>query len=377
MTTPSAPDELPGPSMTDEEYGALRASAALWAGTSVLITNKFGHVLIQYVDYRATCLLPGGAVDEGESPAHGAARELMEELGVTAVVDQGLAVDWVSADSADAPAPMRFPGEILHVFDGGIWDDDRIAGIRLPPSEITGIDFVEPSRLPDLLSPADARRALSALRARINAAGPVLLENGLPIAPTVLDRLAVLRTARPTYRYPWHDGAAPQGLTVNQVWAWLFAPDGRVLVLLEPDTGVATLPGGTPEEQDQGDLVSTLRREVDEEAAARLGAPLLLGHVTDPPAQRGYLRYAAALTEIGPARPDPVTGHTCTRVLATPEQALSFFDWGSTAACQLAAVHRARRQLGIPRAALQPVTELSAGLLDPSLSTGAPFDETG
>lgn len=68
MTTPSAPDELPGPSMTDEEYGALRASAALWAGTSVLITNKFGHVLIQYVDYRATCLLPGGAVDEGESP---------------------------------------------------------------------------------------------------------------------------------------------------------------------------------------------------------------------------------------------------------------------------------------------------------------------
>uniref|UniRef100_A0AAU2W113 NUDIX hydrolase n=1 Tax=Streptomyces sp. NBC_00008 TaxID=2903610 RepID=A0AAU2W113_9ACTN len=357
MTT--SPDEPSGTSMTDQEYGALRASAALWAGSSVLITNTFGQVLVQYVDYRATCLLPGGGVDAGESPAHGAARELMEELGVSAVIDRGLAVDWVSADSIDAPTTMRFPGEIVHVFDGGTWDDDRISGIRLPPSEITGIEFIEPSRLPDLLAPPDARRAMSALRARINAAGPVILENGLPIAPTVLDRLAVLRTARPTSRYPWHACAAPRDLPVRQVWAWLFAPDGRVLVLLDPSTGVARLPGGSPEERDHGEAVATLRREAEEEAVARFGAPLLLGHLTDPPAQHGYLRYAAALTEVGPAGPDPATGRACARVLATPEQSLSLFDWGDAAAAQLAAVHRARRQLGIPRAAPQPVTELT------------------
>ncbi|ROQ63125.1 8-oxo-dGTP pyrophosphatase MutT (NUDIX family) [Streptomyces sp. 840.1] len=225
MAQQPTPDDLPGSSMTDEEYGALRASAALWAGTSVLITNTFGHVLVQHVDYLATCLLPGGGVDAGESPAHGAARELMEELGVTAVIDQGLAVDWISADSTGAAPAVRFPGEILHVFDGGTWDDARISEIRLPPSEITGVEFIEPARLPELLAPSDARRALSALRARINAAGTVLLANGLPIAPTVLDRLGVLRTARPVCRYPWHDGATPQDLTVKQVWGWLFAPD--------------------------------------------------------------------------------------------------------------------------------------------------------
>ncbi|MFJ2733914.1 NUDIX hydrolase [Streptomyces sp. NPDC087317] len=38
-----------------------------------------------------TCLLPGGAVDKGESPAHAAARELGEELGITAAPNQGLA----------------------------------------------------------------------------------------------------------------------------------------------------------------------------------------------------------------------------------------------------------------------------------------------
>ncbi|MFB6980288.1 NUDIX hydrolase [Streptomyces scopuliridis] len=360
MTTASVPGELPGSAMTDEAYGALRASAALWVGTSVLITNQLGQVLVQHVDYLDTCLLPGGAVDKGESPAHAAARELGEELGITAVTDRGLAVDWVSAGSTSAPAAMRFPGEILHVFDGGTWDDDRICEIRLPSSEITAVEFVEPARLPDLLSPPDARRAMSALRARINAAGTVLLENGLPIAPTVLDRLGVLQTARPTYRYPWLQGPAPHDLTVTQVWAWLFAPDGRVLVLLDPHTGVAILPGGTPEEQDQGDPVCTLRREAEEGAAARFGSPLLLGHVTDPAARRGYLRYAAALIGVDPARPDPTTGHTYTRILATPEQATDLFDWGPAAAHQLAAVHQARRQLGLPQAACQPVTQLTA-----------------
>ncbi|MEV6330442.1 NUDIX domain-containing protein [Streptomyces sp. NPDC051909] len=179
--------------MTDEEYGALRASAALWAGTSVLITNRFGEVLIQRVDYLETCLLPGGGVDPGESPARAAARELMEELGVDVVVERGLAVDWVSG--------------------GGV------AGARF------------------------------------------------------------------------------------------------------------------------GDLVP-------------------LGHLSGPDGPGARVRCAAALTELGPAQSDPATGAAYVRVLATPEQALELFDWGAPAAEQLAALHRAREGLGIPRAARQAVTEV-------------------
>src|SRR5690606_13945419 len=101
MTVTPSPDTPPSTTMTDEEYGALRAAAALWVGTSVLITDERGRILVQHVDYRTTCLLPGGGVDENEPPAQGAGREVREELGVTTTVDRGLAVDWVSADSLD------------------------------------------------------------------------------------------------------------------------------------------------------------------------------------------------------------------------------------------------------------------------------------
>ncbi|MFE2562077.1 NUDIX domain-containing protein [Streptomyces sp. NPDC059352] len=360
MTTPPVPDEPPGTSLTDEEYGILRASAALWAGTSVLITNRRGQVLIQHVDYRDVCLLPGGAVDKGESPAHAAARELWEELGVTSTVDRGLAVDWVAAEGSNAPAALRFPGETLFVFDGGTWDEDQIAAVRLPEHEIKGIEFVEPARLPDLMSPGDARRALSALRARVNSAGAVLLENGLPIAPTVLDRIGVLRTGRAEHHFPFHHGPVPDGLVVRQSWGWLFAPDGRVLLLLEPGTGAACLPGGTPEPHDRGDALATLRRESREEADAGFGEPVFLGYLSEPGEACARVRYAAVLTGVAPVQADPATGRTYTRVLATPEQALEFFDWGPSAADQLAAVHRARTLLGIPEAPRQPVTELTA-----------------
>ncbi|MFJ3505288.1 NUDIX domain-containing protein [Streptomyces sp. NPDC090135] len=109
--------------ITDERYGNLRAAAAVWAGASVLITDRRGRVLIERVGYRDTCLLPGGAVDQGESPAHAAARELHEELGITMSLDRGLAMDWVFAAGVDVRPALWFPGEVLHIFDGGTWGE--------------------------------------------------------------------------------------------------------------------------------------------------------------------------------------------------------------------------------------------------------------
>ncbi|GHG13096.1 hypothetical protein GCM10017667_53500 [Streptomyces filamentosus] len=47
MMTTSTDGQQPAEKLTDGAYGALRASAALRAGTSILITNEQGKVLVQ------------------------------------------------------------------------------------------------------------------------------------------------------------------------------------------------------------------------------------------------------------------------------------------------------------------------------------------
>jgi 8-oxo-dGTP pyrophosphatase MutT (NUDIX family) len=346
VTTTPTSDETPS-AFTDEQYGAQRAEAAVWAEASAVITDRRGRVLVERVGYRDTRLLPGGAVDKGESPAHTAARELYEQLGVTMALDRGLAVDWVSTAGANAPPAMRFPGEVLHVFDGGTWDDEQIAAIRPRQGEIEAVDFVEPARLPELMSPDDARRALSALRARANAAGPVLLEDGIPIAPTVLDRAGVLRTPRTTSpstsarlrsTSPYTRsgaGSLPQTAACSCHWS-------RTQARL-------ACPAALPNSRTRRPCTHTAPGD-HEEAAAEIGNPLFIGHLAAPDETRSRLRYAAALTRLGPAPVDPATGRTYVRILATPEQAPELFDWGEPAA----GLHQAASGSASPQPSASP-----------------------
>ncbi|MBO0651270.1 NUDIX domain-containing protein [Streptomyces triculaminicus] len=348
--------------MTDAQYVASRRP--LWCGVAALFTDGRGRVVLEDVDYRPTCLLPGGGIDTGEAPSQAIAREVHEELGLTRRFSSVLAVDWIPPGTPGYPP--GFPGEAIYVFDGGTLTEDDLAHVRLPGREITGVRRIEPALLPRHMDPANARRALAALRARINGAAPAILEDGRPLAPTPLDDLQVLRTPRKPQLWRWHTShPVPVELPVRQAWGWLFADDGRVLVLIGQDTGSACLPGGTVEPADHGDPARTLRREAWEEARVRISDAHFLGYLHDETGGRpcARARYAAQITGWQPPRRDEATGQTYTRLLATPEQAAELFDWGDETADQLAAVHTAREKLGLPAPIPRPLTELPPGQL--------------
>ncbi|WP_406206677.1 hypothetical protein OH807_33300 [Kitasatospora sp. NBC_01560] len=171
---------------------------------------------------------------------------------------------------------------------------------------------------------------------------------------------------RPTAGWPWRPGeSVPAGLSVKQSWGWLFAPDGRVLTLVNPKDGIVSLPGGSLEPEDDGDPGSALAREAAEEAQAEIGAPYYLGYLYDRvgSANGGHecarVRMAAALRAVGPSLPDPASGRHYRRLLVAPGLAVELLGWGAPGLRQArAAVSAGVRWLGVPGAANEMIEEL-------------------
>ena len=189
------------------QYAASRH--AVWSAAAVLFTDEEGRILIEDLDYRDTCLLPGGAIDAGETPTRAAIREVREELGLIRCFSRVLAVDWSPPRSAPNDPTVRYPAEVVYVFDGGVLTEPQIRSIRLPYSgEVTDICFTEPALLGTYMKPVDARRAVAALLARINHLVTVL-QDGVPTAPTTLDTLGLLSRPRSPHQGTWRSTPMP------------------------------------------------------------------------------------------------------------------------------------------------------------------------
>ncbi|MBM9468826.1 NUDIX domain-containing protein [Nakamurella leprariae] len=74
---------------------------------AVLLRDTAGRVLLVETPYRAEPVLPGGVVEDGESPATAAGREVHEETGLTIPVGRLLVVQAVPA-RPDRPATIQF-----------------------------------------------------------------------------------------------------------------------------------------------------------------------------------------------------------------------------------------------------------------------------
>lgn len=120
---------------------------------AVLVRNELGQVLMIASPYRQDLVLPGGIVEPNESPAHAAAREVMEETGLKVEPTRLLVVEHLAVSSTGQPG-VRF------VFDA----EPVSSTVRLhpQPEEVCALLW---------LSPADAvRQHVQRGRRRLSAA---------------------------------------------------------------------------------------------------------------------------------------------------------------------------------------------------------------
>jgi 8-oxo-dGTP pyrophosphatase MutT (NUDIX family) len=116
--------------------------------------------------------IPGGYIEQGESPLDACMREVQEELGLQVAVDSLLAVDW-------APNPDE-GDKMLFIFDGGFLSPDQLAEIKFVEGEIGHWAFVDPERLDEVTIPRLARRIREALQAWTNARTVYLQMGAVP-----------------------------------------------------------------------------------------------------------------------------------------------------------------------------------------------------
>lgn len=124
-------------------------------GAAVFFRDAERRVLLVEPTYTSDWLLPGGAVEAGESPYEAAAREVEEELGLTIRPGRLLLVNWFP------PRPHQTEA-VGFIYDGGRLDAAQTAQIELPADELRSWAWC---------TVGDARRRGSEILAREVAAG--------------------------------------------------------------------------------------------------------------------------------------------------------------------------------------------------------------
>jgi 8-oxo-dGTP diphosphatase len=121
-----------------------------------LFWNDKGELLIVKTNYKDYWQLPGGVVDEAESPLDAAVREVKEELGLDIPKEQ-----FKFRVTMYTPEHEGFKDFIAFTFDCGVLSQAQINNIKLQEDELEEYKFASLEEAKKLLKPSLADRVLA------------------------------------------------------------------------------------------------------------------------------------------------------------------------------------------------------------------------
>lgn len=134
------------PCMTDHKTFSKTLPRKITAA-GALCTNAEGKVLLVVPTYKTEWEIPGGTVEENESPKQACKREVLEELGIDIPIGNLLRLNY--REETERVAEL-----LLFLFDGGVLDAQQIAAIKLPQDELSHFHFVTLDEAKDKVIPS-------------------------------------------------------------------------------------------------------------------------------------------------------------------------------------------------------------------------------
>lgn len=120
-------------------------------GAGALFLNESRRLLLVNPTYKPQWEIPGGIVEENESPRRACIREVKEELGLTITAERLLSVGWQAPTSEKTEC-------LMYIFWGGVLSADEIPTIQLPLDELSEYRFVNMAEALALLTPTLGHR---------------------------------------------------------------------------------------------------------------------------------------------------------------------------------------------------------------------------
>ncbi len=122
-------------------------------GSGALFLNEQRQILLVNPTYKPQWEIPGGIVEEDESPRQACIREVEEELGLVIAPDHLLSIGYQAATNVQTES-------LMFIFFGGMLSESQIAGLRLPAEELSELRFWNAADVHQALTPTLGQRVM-------------------------------------------------------------------------------------------------------------------------------------------------------------------------------------------------------------------------